>query len=193
MENIKLLFQLYFRPAAAMSEIIDKGSWGVAAVLMLIVSFGFQYSVNSRIADTYAVSQLDYYSANSSFNGQNSIDGELTPAQLEEAEYFAGLDLERELRGERRPLPIVGKYALYFFSFRENFFTPLISLTFFYVPFLILLMCIFGGGGSFTVVLQRSYGELATCALMSWRRRTCRLRLAEFCLIRRMLTLRFIR
>lgn len=168
MENIKLLFQLYFRPATAMSEIIDKGSWAFAAVLMLIVSFAFQYVVNSRIASTYAVSKSDYYLTNSSFNGANSTGGTLTPAQREEAEFYANLDLENELKHERRPFPIAGKYWLYFFSFEGNFFTPLISLSIFYVPAVILLMCIFGGIGSFSVILQRSYGELATCSLMSW-------------------------
>ncbi len=72
------------------------------------------------------------------------------------------------MSGEHRSFPIVGKYALYFVSFEENFFTPLISLSVFYVPALVLLMCIFGGAGNFSVVLQRSYGELATCVLMAW-------------------------
>ncbi len=168
MENIKLLFQLYFRPATAMSEIIDKGSWAFAAVLVLIVSFGFQYAVNSRIANIYAVSKLDYYLTDSSFKGENSMDGQLTPAQLEEAEYFANLDMEKERQSEHRAFPIAGKYALYFFSFEENFFTPLVLLSVFYVPAVILLMCIFGGAGNFGVILQRSYGELATCSLMGW-------------------------
>lgn len=168
MENIKLLFQLYFRPATAMSEIIDKGSWTFAAVLVLIVSFGFQYAVNERITNTYAVSKSDYYLTNSRFKDENSINGQLTPAQLEEAEYFANLNLENELKQERRPFPIGGKYAFYFFSFEENFFTPLILLSVFYVPTVILLMYIFGGAGSFSVILQRNYGELATCSLMSW-------------------------
>ncbi len=168
MENIKLLFQLYFRPATAMSEIIDKGSWAFAAVLMLIVSFAFQYAVNERIANTYAVSKSDYFLTHSGFDGGNSNAGQLTPAQLEETEYLANPDIEKELRGEHHPFPIVGKYALYFFSFEENSFTSLISLSVFYVPTLILLMGIFGGAGSFTVVLQRSYGELATCSLTAW-------------------------
>ncbi len=87
MENIKLLFQLYFRPATTTGEIIDKGSWAFAAVLMLIVSFGFQYAVNSRIANNYAVSKSNYLT-NSNFNNERSIDVKLTPAQLEEAEYL---------------------------------------------------------------------------------------------------------
>ena len=96
MENFKFLFQLYFRPASAMSEIIDKGSWLFAAVLMLLVSFAFQYAVNSRIANTYAVSKSDYYLTHSNFGDEeNSPPGQLTPAQREEAEFYANLDLER--------------------------------------------------------------------------------------------------
>ncbi|MEP7038196.1 MAG: hypothetical protein ABI891_07625, partial [Acidobacteriota bacterium] len=129
MENFKFLFQLYFRPATAMSEIIDKGSWLFAAVLMLIVSFAFQYAVNSRVANTYAVSKSDYYLTNSSFNDENSPAGRLTPAQRGEAEFYANLDLENELKHERRPFPIAGKHTPYFVSFEENFFTPVISLS----------------------------------------------------------------
>ena len=168
MENIKFLFQLYFRPAAAMSEIIDKGSWAFAAVLMLLVSFVFHYAVNSHIAGKYAVSKADYYLTNSNFNGENSLNERLTPAQLEEAEYFARIDMEKQAQREHLPLPIFGKYALYFVSFEENFFTPLISLSVFYVPAVILLMSVFAGVGTFGVVLQRSYGELAACSMTAW-------------------------
>ena len=168
MENVKLLFQLYYRPAAAMSEILDRGSWFAAAVMMLIVSFAFFYTVNSRIEQSYAVSATDYYLMNSSFGSDSSIGGRLTPAQLEEARYFADLDTENELRRERRPLPFAGKYAAYFVRFDGNFFTPFVSLSIFYVPLAILLMCIFGAAGNFGAVLQRSYGETATCALTAW-------------------------
>ena len=168
MENFKFLFQLYFRPTTAMSEIIDKGSWLFAAVLMLLVSFGFQYAVNSRLANTYAVSKSDYYLTHSTFDDENSPSARLTPAQREEAEFYANLNLENELKYERRPFPFAGKYALYFISFEENFFTPIISLSVFYVPALILLLSIFGGAGNFGLILQRSYGELATCSLMAW-------------------------
>jgi hypothetical protein len=37
MENLKLLFQLYFRPAFAMSEIMDKAGWFLAAVFVFFV------------------------------------------------------------------------------------------------------------------------------------------------------------
>ncbi len=64
--------------------------------------------------------------------------------------------------------PVVGNNILYFFSFASAFFAPFISLSIFYVPFVILLMCIFGGIGNFGVVLSRDYAALATYILMSW-------------------------
>jgi hypothetical protein len=87
MENLKLLFQLYFRPASAIGEIIDKGSWLFASVVFLIVSFAFQYAVNSNILDNYAVSRFDAYRTQSNFEERPDFNGRLTPAQLEEAEY----------------------------------------------------------------------------------------------------------
>jgi Tfp pilus assembly protein PilF len=169
MENIKLLFALYYRPHSVMSDIIDKGSWFAAAALMLVVSFAFQYFVNARIAETYAVSKWDYYMSNSSFDDESTMtDGRLTAQQLEEAEYLAHADIEREMRREHRPLPVVGKYGLWFFSFESNFFVPLLSLSIFYVPLVILLAVVFGQIGRFGLIVQRDYGMLATCSLMAW-------------------------
>lgn len=167
MDNIKLLFQLYFRPAAAMSEIIDKGSWLWAAVLMLIVSFAFQYTVNSRIAQTYSISKFDYNLKNAEPEGE-LYRGRLTTAELEKAEYFANLEIETEMLREHRPLPVVGKNALYFVSFDSNFFTPLISLAVFYVPAALILIVLFGGLGRIGLIFQRDYGSLSTCAMLAW-------------------------
>jgi tetratricopeptide (TPR) repeat protein len=169
MENIKLFFQIYFRPASVMSEILDKGSWLFAAACVLLVAFAFQYAVNSKIANGYAVSQADYYLTNSSFDGDNFNDGRLTDEQLAEAEYYANLEVEKLTRQrQKQSFPFVGNNILYFFSFESAFFVPLISLSIFYVPTVILLMCIFAGIGNFGVVLSRDYAALATCSLMSW-------------------------
>jgi hypothetical protein len=53
MENIKNLFKLYVRPASAMSEIIDKGSWLFAAALVLLVSFTFFTTINAKLEAAY--------------------------------------------------------------------------------------------------------------------------------------------
>jgi tetratricopeptide (TPR) repeat protein len=168
MENFKLLFQIYVRPAFAFSEIMDKGSWLFAAIAVLIVSFAFQYSVNSKIMETYAVSQMDYFSANSGFDRITVNDGTLTEGQLAEAEYYANADLEKELNRERRPFPVIGKNIFYFFSFYSSFFTPLISLSLFYIPATIILLAIFAQLGNAGTVLRRDYATLATCSLMAW-------------------------
>ena len=41
-QNTALLLKLYIRPLAAMSEIIDRGSWVYAAVAVALVSAMFQ-------------------------------------------------------------------------------------------------------------------------------------------------------
>lgn len=150
-----------------MSELIDRGSWLWAAVLMLIVSFAFQYAINSPIAETYAVSKTDRYLADSNFDGV-SDGGRLTPAQIEEAEYLANVDIEQETRRARRPFPVVGANASYFVSFDASFFTPLISLSAFYVPAVIILIALFAGLGRIGLIFQRDYGSLSTCAMMAW-------------------------
>jgi len=107
--------------------------------------------------------------SNSSFDNESAMpDGRLTPQQLAEAEYYANVDIEQEMRRERRPLPFIGKRGLWLFSFESNFFTPLMSLSLFYVPLVILLAVVFGQIGRFGLILQRDYGMLATCSLMAW-------------------------
>jgi Flp pilus assembly protein TadD len=159
MENIKLLFQIYFRPAPSMSEILDKGSWVFAAVAVLVVSFAFYTTVNSKLNTSYAIPQFYQF-----YNPEYA--DEYTPEM--EAEYKKAEAEYQKALAERPTIPLVGDSFFTFFSFSSNFFTPLISLSIFYVPAAILLMCIFGGTGNFGVVLRRDYSALATCALMAW-------------------------
>jgi hypothetical protein len=161
METVKLLFQLYFRPAFAMSEIIDKGSWLIAAVLVLLVSIAFFTTVNSKLETAYHIPNLtEFYQPNYEFDEDSSE---------AEAQYNKSLANYQKALAERQKIPGIGDTFFRFFSFEPNkFYQPLLSLSIFYVPFVILLMCIFGGIGGFGVVLQRSYGELATCSLTAW-------------------------
>ena len=162
MENIKLLFQLYFRPASAMSEIIDKGSWIFAAVLVLLVSAAFFLTINSKLQTAYHVPNFyEYYQPNYETIGED------LPAA--EAEYDnASVAYEKAL-AERQRIPAVGDRFVWFFTFDPSkFFQPLISLSIFYVPAVIFLIGLFGGGGGFGIALQRSYGELAACSLMAY-------------------------
>ncbi len=161
METLKLLFNLYFRPAFAMSEIIDKGSWLVAAVLILLVSLAFFTTINSKLQTAYHIPNLtEFYQPNYEFDEDSSA---------AEAQYNKALSNYQKALAERQTIPVVGDTFFRFFSFEPNrFYQPLLSLSIFYVPFVILLMCIFGQIGGFGVVLQRSYGELATCSLTAW-------------------------
>jgi tetratricopeptide (TPR) repeat protein len=64
--------------------------------------------------------------------------------------------------------PVIGKNIFYFFSFYSGFFTPLISLSLFYIPATIILLALFAQLGNAGTVLRRDYATLATCSLMAW-------------------------
>ncbi len=168
MENLRLLFQIYYRPASGFSEIMDKGSWAFAAIAVLLVSFAFQYAVNSKIMQTYEVSQMDYILQNPAITDSSKDDGLHSEAALDEARYLANVDIENELKRERRPFPILGKNIFWFFSFYASFFAPLINLSLFYIPASIVLLSLFASLGNPGVVLRRDYGVFATCTLMAW-------------------------
>ncbi|HSK71584.1 MAG TPA: tetratricopeptide repeat protein [Pyrinomonadaceae bacterium] len=162
MENIKLLFQLYFRPAWTMSEIIDKGSWLFAAVLVLLVSIAFFATINTKLHSAYTIPHLyEFYNPEFTYISEDSPEFETAYRDAQNAYQTA--------MNNREKIPLIGDNFFRFFSFEPSgFFQPLLSLSCFYVPIAILLMCVFGGGGSFGVVLRRDYGALATCSLMAW-------------------------
>jgi hypothetical protein len=69
----------------------------------------------------------------------------------------------------RQKIPVVGDTFFKFFSFEPNaFYEPLLAVSIFYVPFLILLVSILSSIGTFGLVVRRDYGTLATCSLMAW-------------------------
>jgi tetratricopeptide (TPR) repeat protein len=157
METLKLLFQLYFRPASAMSEIIDKGNWLFAAVLVLLISAAFFLTINTKLQAAYRIPAMtEFYDYSMDYDSS-------------EAEYNKALAEYKKALAQRQELPLVGDTFFRFFLFEpDRFYQPVLSISVFYVPFAVLLMCLFGGVGGFGVVLQRSYGELATCSLVAW-------------------------
>lgn len=162
MENIKLLFQLYIRPAFAMSEIMDKGSWFLAIVLMFIVSVAFYTTINSKLQTAYAIPDFYQY-----YQPGFAVSDEYSPET--QAEYEKAAAEYQKAVEARRKIPVVGDNFFRFFSFEPGgFFQPLISLSVFYVPAVILLIVIFGHSGRFGLVLQRDYGTLATCSMTAW-------------------------
>ncbi len=154
MENLKLLFQIYFRPAFAFSEIMDKGSWVFATIAVLVVTFAFQYAVHTKILETYAVTQADYYFATTNIDASVPVDSQIP--------------IDSQASNGKRPFPLIGNAIFYFFSFYSSFFTPLIGLSLFYVPATIILITLFGRLGNVGVVFRRDYATYATCSLMAW-------------------------
>jgi tetratricopeptide (TPR) repeat protein len=153
MENLKLLIQLYYRPAAAMSDIIDQGSWVFAAVAMLVVLFVFHATVNSGVVEHYQVQKFDYSLSDYAADGTGP-DG-FVESQIPEA------------AAQRPQFPLVGRKVLYFISFEDLFISPLVSLLLFFVPALLVLARVSGAGYAGTNA-QNNYLPLATCAMMAW-------------------------
>src|SRR3954471_24189117 len=109
MENIKLLLQLYFRPASAMSEIIDKGSWFISAVFVLIVSIVFFITINSRLHTAYAIPNFNqFYYANSRMDEAGVVADEQVDKAMDEFE---------KALARRERIPLLGDYFFRFFSF----------------------------------------------------------------------------
>jgi tetratricopeptide (TPR) repeat protein len=161
MEYFKLLFQLYIKPAFGMSEIIDRGSWLTAVLSVLVVAMAFFATVNQRLDEAYSIPNFsEFYSPD---------DDENITDQEAEATYNLAKANYGKTMASRQTIPLIGARFFKFFSFDPAaFYQPLLSLSVFYVPTVILLMSIFGGVGSFGLVLRREYGTLATCSLMAW-------------------------
>lgn len=160
MENFKLFLQIYYQPATAMSNIIDRGSWVFAAIQVLLISAGFFLTINAMLDAAYRVPEFNEY--------LNSRPYELTDDQLNAAVRSAQLQLD-SANTNRPQIPLVGDTFFSFFTFSAaTFYQPFLSITLFYVPFVVLLISLVGGIGNFGIVLRREYTALATCVLMAW-------------------------
>lgn len=159
MDHLKSLLKLYYAPADAMSDLMDRGSWLFAAGAVLLVSVLFFATVNAKLEAAYRIPQIYEF---------------LQPA-IYETDEFARANYEqaeaayRKANAERKTIPIGGDRFFQFFSFDPGkFYHPLVLLAIFYVPAAILLMSFFGGIGSFGIMLRRDYGTLAVCTLTAW-------------------------
>ncbi len=145
-----------------MSDIMDQGSWMFAAMAVLVVSILFFATVNTRLNDEYRIPTFaEYYQPN-----YETTDFDSPAAQ---ADYTRSLENYQAAMDSREKLPMVGDTFFKFFSFEPTaFYQPLLAISIFYVPILVLLVSIFSSVGSFGLVLRRDYGALATCSLMAW-------------------------
>ena len=166
MENVKLLFQLYFRPAAAMSDIIDQGSWIFAAVAMLVVSFAFQYTVNMRIAQSYQVSAFAGSLQDQNYTDTDDAKELSDKAHSGETVRIPPAEIRDELR--KKPFPVIGHSILYLFSFEEFFISTLVSLSLFFVPALLILARILDAAGYAGTNARNNFLPLVTCTMMAW-------------------------
>jgi tetratricopeptide (TPR) repeat protein len=168
LDNFKYLFQLYYRPARAMGNIMDNGSWLFGAIAVIIASFAFQWGINSRLQATYGVPIFNFETY-STWRGNINPPPALSDEEFAEAQYNEAYQNYQRAMRERRQLPLVGDYGLYFFSFNStNFLGMLASLAVFYVPATILLLTFFEPIGSFGLVLRRDYGATLACTLAAW-------------------------
>ncbi len=156
MENLKFLFQLYYKPTAAMSEIMDGGSWILGAVGVLVLSLGLSYSINTKIVETYAVSQVDFMIAT----------GIINTSELSEEEFADSNDLAGYQ--QKKSFPVIGNAVFWLFSFTSSFITPLLVLTLFYFPATIIIAAVAGRLGNAVTVAKRDYATFTTCGLMAW-------------------------
>src|SRR5688572_10906368 len=127
MENLKLLFQLYVRPAASMSDIMDRGSWAFGAMAVLVIAIVFFATVNEKLYDAYRIPTLsDYYQPNYETTDFDS------PAA--EAEYKRSYADYQNALASRQKIPVIGDTFFKFFSFDPGaFYQPLLAISIFYV------------------------------------------------------------
>lgn len=128
-----------------MSDIIDKGSWLFAALAMLFVLFVFQFTINARIGQSFDVSPRHSAPAN-----EAAPDG--SPDEARPKPQF----------------PAAGRSILFFVSFDAFSIGPLISLSLFFIPALLILARIFGAAGYTGTNMRNNYMPLAACTMMAW-------------------------
>src|SRR3982751_3470166 len=151
MENLKLLFQIYVRPGAAMSELMDHGSWLFAAILVLVISAAFAATINSKLEETFRIPTVNEY-----YHPENSGGGDASDESI--AEYNRAMAQYHQVMQARPRIPVVGDTFFRFYSFApEAFYRPLLSISIFYVPALILLLTLMIPIGSFGLLLRRDY------------------------------------
>lgn len=162
MENLKLFFQLYLKPVSAISNLMDRGSWIFAIVVVLIAAGALAATVNERLDSEYRIKTFyEFYSPN--------IESESDDASAEKARFDqANTEFQDEMA--RRPrVPVIGDRFFWLFTFDPTkFYYPLLLLSMFYVPTVILLMSMFGNIGSFGLALRRDYGTLSVCTFSVW-------------------------
>src|SRR5215470_1748972 len=133
MENLKNLFKLYIAPASAMSDIMDGGSWLFAAAAVLLVAMAFFATVNLKLSEVYRIPSVnEFYQPD--VNADDDDD-----SAVERAKYEKAIVEYNQAMAARPRIPVIGDRFFSFFSFEPTrFYQPLISISLFYIPAVIL-------------------------------------------------------
>ncbi|MEQ1761784.1 MAG: tetratricopeptide repeat protein [Pyrinomonadaceae bacterium] len=140
---------------------MDRGSWLVAAGIAVVVGILFFATVNAKLDDAYRLPAItDYYN--------ETIYSEIDPDVAEKYKSDAVQKYQEAVRN-KRTIPVVGDRFFNFFSFDPTeFHRPLLAISLFYVPAVILCMSLFAGLASFGLLIRRDYAVMATCTLLAW-------------------------
>ena len=162
MESLKLLLQLFVRPGFAFSEIMDRGNWLVAAGLTLLIAIPFFGTINTKLETAYRIPTAADYLDPQMYNADPD-------SAAFEAKQKRSMEAYRSALMARKTVPVLGDNFFRFFNFDPTaFYRPLLALSIFYVPAIILLVSLFTGIASFGLLLRRDYAVLATSTLMAW-------------------------
>jgi tetratricopeptide (TPR) repeat protein len=156
-ENLGFLLQLYVRPVAVISAIIDRGNWLFGALGVVVVSAMLQFGITGNLYRSYQSPPVTY--APRAHTGPPHTPPAATPED-EEIEYIPPQPV---------PLPLVGHYGWWFVSFSTaSVLGSVVALALLYVPFTLFVITLLEDLGSFSVILQKDYGALLTCTLTVW-------------------------
>lgn len=181
--NLKSFILFFFRPARAVSGLIDAGSWWLALGIFLAVAYGFQISVIDRIffaySDRVELKSIDsdpYAAEPPRSEPPNRVpeqpvrpgqDGTRLVPQIHAEEGFEIESVPVIIPGRRLPLlDIEGKWLLWFIP--QGFLAGIAAMCLLYVPATIFVLSLLEPIGSFSVALRRDFGTTLTCLLLAW-------------------------
>lgn len=156
--NLKSFILFYFRPARAVSGLIDAGSWWFALAVFVAVSYGFHLAVVNPIFATFA-DRVVWQAPARETNDRGRSGGEL--------EERRGRPVAVVIPAQ--PMPIVGTNGQWLlWLIPQSFLAGLAAMCLLYVPTTIFILSLVEPIGSFSVALRRDFGTVLTCMLLAW-------------------------
>ncbi|HEY4360618.1 MAG TPA: tetratricopeptide repeat protein [Bryobacteraceae bacterium] len=139
-ENVGIFLGLYYRPARALSGVLDRGSFAFAAILAVMVYFGLNAAVGSRFVVPEEAP---------------GIDQSVEPGAPQAEQAPPSLPFRLPQQGLMRFTP-------------EAPMVGLIPMAVVFVPMAALIIAWWDALGGAGVILRRDYMPLLVCCLMSW-------------------------